>query len=74
MNSADGAVVPVRETALWREDWVGLRALDAAGRVDFLTAPGPHMHITRAWFREEVVDRVGHVRVTEENLDVFIGD
>ena len=57
VNSADGAVVPARETALWREDWVGLRALDAAGRVDFLTAPGPHMHITRAWFREEVVDR-----------------
>lgn len=37
-----------------QEDWIGLRALDEAGRLTFETCPGGHMHISLDWFHEHV--------------------
>lgn len=61
----DGGVVEVKQTELWRGDWVGLRALAADGRLTLATAPGGHMQIGRAWFREEVVDKYLSARAGE---------
>lgn len=51
------ALVPLREQPLYREDWLGLKRLDARGALAMESAPGEHMQFTLAWFRREVVAR-----------------
>lgn len=51
-------VVPLRQQRLYREDWLGLRALDRAGRLVLDTVPGAaHMQFTLEWFEESVIRR-----------------
>ncbi|KAK9716328.1 hypothetical protein RND81_06G225700 [Saponaria officinalis] len=45
----DGAfspVLPVQETKLYTEDWIGLKILDEAGRVKFVSVAGNHLRIS----------------------------
>jgi palmitoyl-protein thioesterase len=53
VNTTNGEVTPLRERDLYKEDWLGLRALDDQGKLDFLTVPGQHMQLT-----EEVLTKV----------------
>ncbi|EFN56412.1 hypothetical protein CHLNCDRAFT_35163 [Chlorella variabilis] len=48
-------LVPLREQPLYAQDWLGLRALDEAGRLELLHAPGAHMRFSLAWFQQAVV-------------------
>ncbi|KAL2611865.1 hypothetical protein R1flu_023557 [Riccia fluitans] len=48
-------VLPAVETDLYKEDWIGLKTLDEAGRVAFLSVPGGHLAITEAEMQEMVV-------------------
>lgn len=49
------ALLGMRDTQLYRQDWIGLRALDEAGRLTLVHAPGRHMRFTLDWFEEQVV-------------------
>lgn len=51
------AVVPLVSQPLYTEDWLGLRALDEAGKLHFDEAPGQHMHFTLDWFDAHVVEK-----------------
>jgi len=51
----DGSVLDLRDTALYREDWIGLRALDEAGRLHLLSCPGGHLQFDREWFAGAVL-------------------
>ncbi|KAK7394555.1 hypothetical protein VNO78_15086 [Psophocarpus tetragonolobus] len=47
----DGAlhpVLPVQQTELYIDDWIGLRALDEAGKVKFVNVSGDHLDISRS--------------------------
>ncbi|KAI8813157.1 palmitoyl-protein thioesterase 1, isoform CRA_a [Cladochytrium replicatum] len=48
-------VVPLRETDLYNEDWLGLKKLDADGGLVFLTLEGRHMQISLEFLRDEIV-------------------
>ncbi|XP_045818768.1 palmitoyl-protein thioesterase 1-like isoform X1 [Trifolium pratense] len=48
-------VLPPQKTKLYTEDWIGLRALDEAGRVHFISVPGQHAEITEAVIKKHVV-------------------
>lgn len=39
-------VLPAQETALYKEDWIGLRTLDEAGKVKFVNVSGSHLEIS----------------------------
>ncbi|XP_047306572.1 palmitoyl-protein thioesterase 1-like [Impatiens glandulifera] len=55
---ADGSrdkVLPVQETALYKEDWIGLRSLDEAGRVKFINVSGEHLEISERDARKYIV-------------------
>lgn len=39
-------VLPPQQTTLYTEDWIGLRTLDEAGRVQFVSVPGNHLRIS----------------------------
>lgn len=43
------------QTTLYIEDWIGLRTLDDAGRVKYLTVPGRHLGIARDDMKKYVV-------------------
>ncbi|BFI40347.1 palmitoyl-protein thioesterase [Marchantia polymorpha subsp. ruderalis] len=48
-------VLPAEETDLYKEDWIGLKTLDRAGKVAYLALPGGHLSITEADMLEMVV-------------------
>ena len=52
----DQDIQPLTEAPIYTEDKIGLRALDEAGKLAFLTIPGvDHMQIPEEWFIENVV-------------------
>lgn len=46
VNSTSGDVTWLKDRDLYKEDWLGLRALDELGRLDFEVAEGGHMELT----------------------------
>lgn len=46
VNSTSGKVTPLKESKLYKDDWLGLKALDEEKRLDFKTVPGQHMALT----------------------------
>lgn len=42
------SVLPANETQLYTEDWIGLKTLDEAGKVKFISVPGNHLAISRS--------------------------
>ncbi|KAF3214735.1 hypothetical protein TWF106_008904 [Orbilia oligospora] len=42
----DGEITWLTDRTLYKEDWIGLKQLDAAGKLKFLKTGGQHMHIT----------------------------
>ncbi|EEP75365.1 conserved hypothetical protein [Uncinocarpus reesii 1704] len=46
VNMTTGDVTPLREREIYKDDWLGLRTMDEAGKLEFLTIPGEHMQIS----------------------------
>lgn len=52
----DGStVVPLRDQALYKEDWLGLRQLDARGALLLEEVDGVHMQFSLQWFADNVI-------------------
>jgi palmitoyl-protein thioesterase len=68
VNQTSGEVTPLRERQVYQEDWLGLRALDEQGRLDFETIPGPHMQLTDKLLTKVFADYFGPV-VLDENSE-----
>ncbi|EFJ37944.1 hypothetical protein SELMODRAFT_74606 [Selaginella moellendorffii] len=47
-------VLPMEETALYKEDWIGLKSLHEQGRIQFVTFSGDHLSISD----QEMLDHV----------------
>ncbi|KAK6507604.1 Palmitoyl-protein thioesterase 1 [Arthrobotrys musiformis] len=48
----DGEITWLTDRALYKEDWIGLKKLDAEGKLKFLKTGGQHMHITDELLKE----------------------
>ncbi|KAI4377919.1 hypothetical protein MLD38_015474 [Melastoma candidum] len=48
-------ITPPNETKLYKEDWIGLRSLDEAGRVHYLSVAGNHLGISKGDMKKCVV-------------------
>lgn len=46
VNVTSAEVTPLKKRAIYKEDWLGLKALDEKGGLIFKTAPGGHMQLT----------------------------
>ncbi|XP_053628448.2 palmitoyl-protein thioesterase 1 isoform X1 [Cherax quadricarinatus] len=53
----DEQVLPLQQTQLYLEDRLGLKEMDEAGKLHFLTQDGNHLQFTEEWFLEEIVDK-----------------
>lgn len=50
-------VVPLQETPLYQEDWLGLKELDKAGKIKMYTVPGDHLQLDMTWFANVIVGK-----------------
>lgn len=53
----DVEVLPLQQTDLYIEDNLGLKAMDKAGKLQFLSVDGDHLQFDDQWFLEEIVDK-----------------
>eukprot|EP00243_Klebsormidium_subtile_P008751 TRINITY_DN4212_c0_g1_i1.p1 TRINITY_DN4212_c0_g1~~TRINITY_DN4212_c0_g1_i1.p1 ORF type:complete len:340 (+),score=36.82 TRINITY_DN4212_c0_g1_i1:336-1355(+) len=51
-------VLKAQETDLYKEDWIGLRTLDEAGKVSYVSTPGAHMHVTRGLVEKYILPNI----------------
>ncbi|XP_065843042.1 palmitoyl-protein thioesterase 1-like [Oscarella lobularis] len=51
----DKVVVPLKDSPLYTEDWLGLKEMDAAGKLHFLSSDGDHLQFTDDWFYENIL-------------------
>ncbi|GAV82452.1 Palm_thioest domain-containing protein [Cephalotus follicularis] len=48
-------VLPVQQTTLYTEDWIGLKTLDEAGKVKFINVSGKHLQISQSDMKKYIV-------------------
>ncbi|KAL1809699.1 hypothetical protein ACET3Z_026689 [Daucus carota] len=48
-------ILPVQQTKLYTEDWIGLRALDEAGKVKFVSVTGDHLQFSLSDMQRHVI-------------------
>jgi len=51
----DVEIIPLRNSTLYKEDWLGLAKLDTAGRLKFLEVDGDHLRFSAQWFLDNIV-------------------
>merc|ERR1719334_701349 len=49
-------ILPLRESPVYVEDRIGLKALDEAGKLHFKEVEGDHLEFTRQWFEDEIIN------------------
>ncbi|KAJ7304356.1 hypothetical protein JRQ81_011907 [Phrynocephalus forsythii] len=47
--------IPLNETALYKEDRLGLKEMDQGGKLVFLGAAGDHLQFSKEWFCENIL-------------------
>ena len=53
-HASTQSVVPLRDQAMYKEDWIGLRSLDEQGKLMMDELEGGHMDIDWSFFNETV--------------------
>ncbi|KAF8588709.1 alpha/beta-hydrolase [Ramaria rubella] len=59
-DSSTPTLVPMRLQPLYSEDWIGLKRLDQAGRVQFKSCDGEHMQLSRDCWEPIVKQYIGN--------------
>lgn len=54
-SGQDKVTVPLNETMLYAQDWLGLKQVDEAGKLVFLDSPGDHLQFTDEYFVKEII-------------------
>ena len=73
VNATSGEVTPLRERALYKEDWLGLRRLDEKGGLVFKNTTGKHMELSDKDLRDAFGEYFGPERGSEDDDDEFPG-
>ena len=51
----DKAVVPLNQSSIYKEDWLGLQQLDSEGRLLRMQCEGDHLQMPPGWFEENII-------------------
>ncbi|XP_017969578.1 PREDICTED: palmitoyl-protein thioesterase 1 isoform X3 [Theobroma cacao] len=62
------SVLPAQETKLYKEDWIGLKTLDEAGRVKFINVSGNHLQISKSDMKKYIVPYLEDQASTEQTV------
>ncbi|OAX81265.1 hypothetical protein ACJ72_04393 [Emergomyces africanus] len=63
VNMTDGAVTPLKERMMFKDDWIGLKELDQNGKLDFKTIPGAHMSFSDETLRKVLEEYFGPIEL-----------
>lgn len=50
-------VQTLRQSKLYESDWIGLRTMDASGKLHFLSLSSDHLQFTDVWFTENIIKK-----------------
>ncbi|ODA81074.1 hypothetical protein RJ55_04036 [Drechmeria coniospora] len=70
----DTRVIPLRERTMYKEDWLGLRALDKKGGLHFRSITGDHMQIPMQVLNDTMVEFFGPRRSRAETPSDLLVD
>jgi palmitoyl-protein thioesterase len=51
----DKLVVPLNQSSMYIEDWLGLRALESGGRLLRMDCDGDHLQMPAGWFEANII-------------------
>lgn len=76
-NASSGEVTELRDRKIYKEDWIGLKALDEKGGLEFKTTEGGHMqlddevltNVFKTYFSPEKASWVGYAEQTGEQQE-----
>ena len=55
VDGQDQLVAPLEQSALYTEDWLGLKTLNDQGRLVFLSCPGNHLQMPAGFFTQHIL-------------------
>ncbi|EGG21366.1 palmitoyl-protein thioesterase 1 [Cavenderia fasciculata] len=58
-------VIPMEQTDLYTEDWIGMKYLDGEGRVTQIPCVGDHLQFTDQWFYEYMIPYMNNTITAE---------
>ena len=53
----DKEILPLRESQLYLEDWIGLKTLDESGKLHMFEVPGDHLQVSTQWLIDEIIHK-----------------
>ncbi|KAK2875676.1 hypothetical protein FQN49_001509 [Arthroderma sp. PD_2] len=69
VNATSGEHTKLQQRPIYKEDWLGLKALDEESRLEFLTIPGRHMQLSEALLDNTFRSYFGPVQTARETED-----
>jgi palmitoyl-protein thioesterase len=48
-TGSDSKIVPLHDSPIYKEDWIGLKQLDEKGRLVFIEVDGGHIEYETRW-------------------------
>ncbi|KAK8522081.1 hypothetical protein V6N13_022151 [Hibiscus sabdariffa] len=68
-DGAFDSILPAQETKLYKEDWIGLKTLDEAGKVKFVKVSGSHLKILKKDMKKYIVPYLGDQASSESTYE-----
>ena len=53
----DKEILPLRESQIYLEDWIGLKKMDESGKLHFYDVPGDHLQVSLDFLVNEIVHK-----------------
>lgn len=51
----DVDILPLEQSDIYTQDWIGLKTLDESGRLEFLSVVGDHLQFNQTWFNDTII-------------------
>uniref|UniRef100_A0A803LUJ8 Palmitoyl-protein thioesterase 1 n=1 Tax=Chenopodium quinoa TaxID=63459 RepID=A0A803LUJ8_CHEQI len=61
------SVFPPQQTKLYVDDWIGLKALDDAGKVKYVSLPGTHLVMSQDDMKKYIVPYLKDSKIVQQN-------
>lgn len=49
-------ILKLKDSPLYKEDWLGLKQLDEQNKLKLLGTEGDHLRLGREWFKKNIID------------------
>ena len=70
INTPDGRIIPLKDSAFYLEDWLGVRALDEAGKISFVDYKADHLNFNSYFYllRDVIIPTLWNENISKTNF------